>query len=395
MATNSMNLNLPVPETTQGPEWATQLNTQLETKVAEHDHSSGKGVPVSQAGIAITGDLTMANNDLTNVRSVRFADQPSTLSAVDDAGCIYESGGDLYYNNGAGSSVRITNGNAIDVGSVSGISGLAGTSATAGFSTDTFTWKQDATHYALMANGPVKVYSSNDASPAYGVTLKSIDSLAANIDVTLPSTLPAATAFMTIDNGGVIGNGPATNAGIQTSNIANSAITTAKIADSNVTTAKIADGNVTWQKQAVYTPSRAYLNNINLLQSAGTYTTLATLNGIACYGRPLLAILQPRSDGAQPVPAGIKYYNSYATSWRFITEFRVNAGAWTSAGEQDFQYESDYSLPGNPFVAPLAYQIIFVPAVGSVDVRFRSQNTNAGGSPYATLFGAEFAVFQL
>lgn len=394
MATNSMNLNLPVPETTQGPEWATQLNTQLETKVAEHDHSSGKGVPVSQAGIAITGDLTMANNDLTHVRSVRLQDQGATLTAVDDVGCVYENGGDLYYNNGAGTPVRITNGNAIDVGSVSGISGLAGTSATAGFSTDTFTWKQDATHYALMANGPVQIYSSNDASPAYGVTLKSIDSLAANINLTLPSTLPAATAFMTIDNGGVITSGPATNGGIQTSNIANSAVTTAKIADSNVTTAKINDGAVTWAKQAVYTPSRIYVNNFNILQST-SFFTVCTLSGITAYGRPIMCVLQPRGDNAQPAAACIDFQNTAYCSWNFRISYRINGGAWLPVGEQAYKYDTYNTTGLIHWQIPASYQVIIQPTPGTIDIKFESKDTNAGGTPSARIYGSEFCAFQL
>ena len=61
--TPNMNLSLPVPTSTVGPAWASQLNTAVEV-VDDHDHSSGKGKKVTPAGISINADLDINSNNL-------------------------------------------------------------------------------------------------------------------------------------------------------------------------------------------------------------------------------------------------------------------------------------------------------------------------------------------
>jgi hypothetical protein len=109
-----MNLLLPVPSTTPGPLWAQEVVDAL-TLVDAHDHSTGKGAKIGVSGIDIEGDLALNGNDLTMVRSVRLASQSSTLSDPADLGCVYNDGGNLYYNNAAGVPVQLTNGTAIAI----------------------------------------------------------------------------------------------------------------------------------------------------------------------------------------------------------------------------------------------------------------------------------------
>jgi hypothetical protein len=114
MSTPYMLLVLPVPSTTLGPLWAQEIVDAL-TAVDSHDHSSGKGAKIGVSGIDIEGDLPVNNNDVTGVRSVRLQSQASTLSDSSDLGCVYNDSGNLYYNNGAGVPVQLTNGTAIAI----------------------------------------------------------------------------------------------------------------------------------------------------------------------------------------------------------------------------------------------------------------------------------------
>lgn len=104
--TSNMSLVLPAVSATLGPLWASELNTAL-SLVDTHDHSSGKGVKVTPAGLNINSDLAFNSNDLTTVRTVMFDAQSATLA---DIRAIYSVNGDLYWNNGSGTAVQITSG---------------------------------------------------------------------------------------------------------------------------------------------------------------------------------------------------------------------------------------------------------------------------------------------
>lgn len=114
MATVNMLLDLPVVSVTLGPLWATKLNAAI-TTIDEHDHTSGKGVQLTQASLNITGDLEMNSNDVSELRSTRYDNQSADLAASDDLRCLYAKGGDLYWNpNSASTHVQITSGGVLN-----------------------------------------------------------------------------------------------------------------------------------------------------------------------------------------------------------------------------------------------------------------------------------------
>lgn len=110
--TPNMNIILPTPTVTNGPDWAEAVNDAIET-IDDHDHSSGKGKKVTSAGIDINLDLEMNSNRLIETESVKFEDHISPLIGATHAGSVYESDGDLYYTNAGGVAVQITDGNDI------------------------------------------------------------------------------------------------------------------------------------------------------------------------------------------------------------------------------------------------------------------------------------------
>lgn len=110
--TPNMALQKPEPGVTLTPDWAPQLNLLLDL-IDAHDHSSGKGLRVTPAGMNINADLELNGNDLTEARSVRLADNGAALAGADDLGSMFRNGDDLYYRSASGAVVRITSGGAV------------------------------------------------------------------------------------------------------------------------------------------------------------------------------------------------------------------------------------------------------------------------------------------
>jgi len=120
-----MSLDLPDVSITSGPEYASKNNTAFEV-LDEHDHSSGKGTKVTSAGINVNADFSLNSNNLTNTDEVEFNNLASTTATLRALNVV---GGELYYNDAAGNSIRFTNGGALDISASTGIGGDYGTTA--------------------------------------------------------------------------------------------------------------------------------------------------------------------------------------------------------------------------------------------------------------------------
>lgn len=236
----SPNMGLPVPivGVDPGPDWATNIVASLGI-LDQHDHTAGRGVPVTPNGLNINTDLTIGSNNLTNVKTVRFTAQLAPLPGLaPDLGAIYVAGRELYYNDEVGNVVQITNAGSVNAGAGS-ITGLPSGTASASYSAggQKFIWQSATSTAAGMDNGPVTI--REQVPSANGITIQSPSSLAAPYSLTLFSALPGGTSFVTVDTSGNLGDSIPTSQGINTSNIANNAITTPLIADHNVTQAKL------------------------------------------------------------------------------------------------------------------------------------------------------------
>lgn len=192
--TPNMNITLPTPEVTSGPEWANQLVDAFDN-VDAHDHTAGKGVKVPVAGLNINADLEFNNNNAIELRSSRYTNHGSTLSTSLDKNCLYFVNGDLFINNNAGTSVQLTSGNAINlstVGTIGGDYGQPGVTASATYSdtTKTFVWTQAPTQTAKMAVGDLLVYET--VASATPITIKSSSGVTTGYDFFLPQSAPTA-----------------------------------------------------------------------------------------------------------------------------------------------------------------------------------------------------------
>ncbi len=115
--TPNMQLVLPTPSSEPGPAWATEVNNAL-TAVDAHDHSSGKGVPVTPAGLNINADLSCNSNGLTSVKRVNLVQNAGPV-ALD----LYTDGNDLFFRDGIGNLIKITGSGALNVTTARGIGG--------------------------------------------------------------------------------------------------------------------------------------------------------------------------------------------------------------------------------------------------------------------------------
>ena len=209
--TVSSNMNLPIPVTgvDPGPDYANNVNNSLNL-VDAHDHSPGKGVQITPAGININVDLTMNGNNLTNSRALRLQTQGSTPSNPSDLQEMYSKGGDLYYIDGFGNNVRITQSGGI-AGSPGSISGLVPpASATYVAGTSTFVFQSGTNLAANLDASSIILRNLTVGSP--GLTLAP-PTLGSSYTITFP-TLPVYTPSysvplpMSMDSSGNITTGP-------------------------------------------------------------------------------------------------------------------------------------------------------------------------------------------
>lgn len=198
--TTSPNMNMPVPTVGEdpGPDWATNYDACLSV-IDGHTHTSGSGVPITPTAININADLPMNNNNLTTAKSVRFTTQSAPLSGNADLGCLYESGVDLYYNDGSGNQVRITQSGAV-TGATGTITGLPSGTASASYSAGTFSFQSATNTPGSISGGSIVV--GQQVASGKGVTIAASGSQPANYNLTLPTALPAATSFVTSDASG-------------------------------------------------------------------------------------------------------------------------------------------------------------------------------------------------
>jgi hypothetical protein len=196
-----MSLALPTVSQTLGPAWASQLVAALGL-IDSHTHVSGQGQQVPSAGLNINADLSFGSFNATQLRTARFSDQVGTLGSAGDARCIYSSGGNLWWNSGAGTPVQLTSGGAL-AGTPGSISGLTSPAAVTYFSgTGTFAFTSASNVAATLDGGPVVIRQTT--ASAFGITLQSPPSLAAAYTATLWPALPAGQRIVTLDSTGAL-----------------------------------------------------------------------------------------------------------------------------------------------------------------------------------------------
>lgn len=194
----SPNMNLPVPVVSQeiGPDWASDINACM-GQIDSHNHSSGEGVQITPDGIDINADLPFNGSNATTMGAVQFTAKIAALTSL--LRSLQVVSADLYYIDGAGNLVRITQGGSV-TGASGTITGLPSGTASASYSGGTFTWQSATNTPATMDMGPAIIRSTTASSK--GVTLSSRAAMAADYNLFFPLVAPAANQLPISDGSG-------------------------------------------------------------------------------------------------------------------------------------------------------------------------------------------------
>jgi hypothetical protein len=397
MATPFMSLTLPVVSVTLGPLWAAELNAAL-TLVDQHDHSSGNGVAITPAGLNINADLEFNSNNAIELRSTRYDNEGSPLNGVNDIRCMYVSGGDLYYNNAAGTAIQLTSGAGLNAASIGGIGGdFATSTAAVTYSniTKAFTFTRST---GVNANLDLANLSIREAvSSANAITLKSPSSLGAGYNWIFPTAVPSAgqTKILTLDSAGQVAavydtDGATLEVSSNTLRVKDLGIVTAKLNDLVVTTVKIADLNVTTGKLAALSVTRAKQEAVgqqissscgNFVVSSTSYIAVTNLSvTITTTGRPVQVGLQADGSVNQSV-ISCSYTGGIPDIYvEILRDSTVIGIYYTSGPSGEFAY-----VPSG------AVQILDTPAAGTYtySIKAKTNHANQANVSYAKLVAFE------
>jgi hypothetical protein len=176
MATVNMALDLPTVSTTIGPTWATQLNTAIET-IDSHDHTSGKGVQIPTSGLNINASLEFNSNSAVEITFLGLESQGSAPST--NLSIYVDGSNDLYYVNGSGTSVQITDGNALTASTAAAITYKA-------ITTTPYTVLSTDTNKALVVDtSSAKTLNLPSAANAMWLYIKDQDGTAGTNNITI------------------------------------------------------------------------------------------------------------------------------------------------------------------------------------------------------------------
>jgi hypothetical protein len=387
---NPMNLTVPDPTVTTGPDYASQVSDDL-VLVSNHNHSPGQGNLIPTNGIGINADLPFNSFNAVRLRSTRFNSQTNVLALGTDVDCIYVRQGDLYYNNAAGTPVQITSGGGLNLSAIGAFTGLnAPAAATYDFGTGTFTFTTAAFCKAAIACGPLSI--ATGVSGANSVTQHSPAGLAANYGLTFPSALPGSDSFRQVTSAGIESFIPPDNSTLTvtagTLKVKNLGITAAQIAANAVTTAKILDANVTRPK-LVAVGQQVSLSSGNWYKSGAVSTAFNNVKDgasgtnnievtVTSTGRPILLIVQ--ADGSAN-PAEISAQSTVNNQISTYARWKVVVSGDDTA---DIMY-SQIGTSGGPAPAavtetmttPGASYLYVQPAAGTYTFTLQAQAVNS------------------
>lgn len=201
MATPFMVFVIPTPGPggTPGPLWAQQVNTALQT-IDAHDHTPGKGLPITIGSLVVNQDLNFLSFGITNLQSATFTSIGAPLTGNNIISVV---NGELFYNDGSGNQIQLTSGGGLNAASIGGIGGDyvgSGASVFYTLSTLTFSFTSSSGVPAAINIGNLLLTSANGTNT---VTITNPNS-GSSYTLSLPDALPASTAFANISSAGAV-----------------------------------------------------------------------------------------------------------------------------------------------------------------------------------------------
>lgn len=202
----SLGITLPTVSVTQGPLYATQVNSALQTVINTLE------TKVTPSGMDINDDLNFKSglvyNAALNLERATFENKDSAISAATFPVGLYVVGGELYYNDNAGNQVQVTLNGEVNVSTTGGITGTG-----YGESSVEVNWDSTNVAYRFRSGGGADDFADvvcndvtlNDGSGNY-LTIGA-PSLSSDESYTLPSLPSSGTEVVTLTSAGVMSTG--------------------------------------------------------------------------------------------------------------------------------------------------------------------------------------------
>lgn len=390
--TPNMNLPNPVPGVDPGPDYADNQVSCFNI-LDGHNHAPGSGVLINSDGLNINADLTFNSNNAVSLRSVRFSPQPSAISGASDLGCLYEAGVDLYYNDGVGNQIRITQGGNV-AGSSGTITGLPSGTASAAYvsGTGTFVFQQATSTGANLDVASVAIrYPGSYPTPSGNyIQIQAPTSLASGYSITLPA-LPGSTLPLLLSSAGIMSTSQ-----IGTAQIANVAVTAAKIALATITNAQIATGTIIQSSMEIRSTGTtvgaggvavsASSSNFSTNNTSPTPVTNLSVT-ITTLGNPV-KILLIGDGGVNPSLVGLESHSDKTFNGYFYSGV-------TQISNQVFETTSAGVTPNGTAVngPPSAFQHMDFPSAGTYTYTFQIATGDASFA--AQCFYAKLVAYEI
>jgi hypothetical protein len=298
--TPNMNLPVPIPGVTPGPQWAQDINSSF-ILIDQHNHTPGFGVQIPPAGLNINTALSFQNNSAIALQASVY--QPQATYSTDYG--VHVEGVDLYYVDGNGNDIKLTSGGTVNATS----SGIASGTATASFNAGVLVVNANTNTPANIQAGSILL--GNNAANSKYLTLSPPAAMGANFTLTLPN-IPGSQSFMAIDASGNMSGYAAVSGGITGSNIASATVTRAN---------QVAVGQQVSSSSGNFTTTNSSLTAVTNLS-----VTITTS------GRPVILMLQPASTNGSRFGAFESGSGDLSFNYAFARGGTA-IGGWTATGQ--------------------------------------------------------------
>lgn len=190
---SSLGLTLP---TIGQASWGGPTNTILQTIITAIEGT------VSSGALLINTNLDFSSYGATNLGPVRFLNQSASLSGASNSLKLYTVSGELYFTDGSGTAIKLTDGGAVNLAGTGSITG-------AGYGVNDVELNWDGTYYNFKSGtstyAPVQVddIRLSDGSSNF-VTLEAEAGMSADYTLTIPASLPASTKLVQVSSAGIM-----------------------------------------------------------------------------------------------------------------------------------------------------------------------------------------------
>ena len=350
MATPNMNLTLPLVSQTPGPLWASEVNADLAI-IDGHDHIA-TGVPIVSAALNINDDLSFNSHALLDAIKVSFVDGGSNTP-----NSLQTASGELYFTDGNGNVVQITDNGVVNVGGTGNIGGIVPNAAV--------NYVSGPNSYEFLdENGNRAALDTGGIQFAGAVTLQQ-SPYSTSYTLKLPVSAPVANSFVT-------------------ATVSGSIATLAFSSEAGFVT-RTMQAAVGQQVSSTFTAST----------SSTTPASVSPTLTLACTGRPIMLglIAAGSSDGSidlTPTGAG-----------KMLAYLQINVGGATTATIGKARFSIDQAAAPTGSVAyPLgSFNHLYVPSSAGTYTFTIYGSSAASGGGYTTttieLGNAKFYAYEL